>query len=96
MSEVEKTIEKLNLQLKGTNANVQAIRQALAESTDSNVVLRTNLLLFQQAHQEAIEKLANTQKMLEVAQAETTRLFNEINALRNKYENAASETIDAA
>lgn len=59
--------DQLTSQIKGLNAQLEAYKQMLNEQLQTSVNLRTNIILYQQAHQEVSLKNTQLQKELDEA-----------------------------
>src|SRR5689334_22013611 len=79
----KKQIEMFNQQLQGAGAQIQSMKQMLAEQLDTIMVVRTNFTLVQQAHQVAVSQLDGANKRIEVLNKEYEALAVEISELKN-------------
>jgi len=87
--ELQKEITTLKDQIKGVQAQLNASKQMFNETLEVNLNLRTNIILYQQAHQESLDK--NKTLMDSVS-----TLSNEILELKAKIKELTPETTVAA
>ena len=75
MSDLQNQLDQANSNLKGLNANLEAHKQMLNETLQAVIQLRTNLVLYQQAHTESSQANAELIKQLEFVKTENENLL---------------------
>lgn len=74
LDQVKKELENYKQHCKGLGANSDAAKQMFNDCTNTNLTLRTNLILVQQAHNELAQKNEKLQKELDTVKAQASVL----------------------
>lgn len=93
MSEV--TFEQLQQQVKGLTAQLEAHKQVVNENLHSIISLKTNIYLYQQAHQEACKLNGELQKEVERGKLQIADFAKKIAELETQLP-APQPEVDAA
>lgn len=79
-------IKKQQIQIKSLIAQLEAHKQLLNESNNNATIVRTNFILFQQAHQELNQMFEQQKAFLDVANKTAENLNAEIVKVKNELE----------
>ncbi len=81
---IEQELAQARVQIRGQNAQIEALKDTINELTNNLVTLKTNLFLYRQAHQEVSQNLSLVQDAKNKADEQIETQRAQLGALAQK------------